>query len=267
MSRSLFNPIRIDYTRKYVEKHADFLSTIEVVDELCDETQKLWEENVALREQIFQIEQEQNPEKRWETILAAKLARGIRENNGKDYLEFTNSTNNDIFIITIQKKFGRTPEQLLRSSEIRRLKAAKRIVNLVQNIKGLETVIAHQTDEIKTLKLLKKGAWDEITTRQEINTAISMINSLIRQYNQEFYRREFLKLSNSMRELLHEAWTRVADSNYKIIELKKKVEILKIELNRKNVEKSKFSKYRKKGNILSCKIKNKTLLTHKVRFL
>lgn len=248
--RSSYNLERIAFARRYAEKHIEGSSgkalALEIVQELCDEAEKLWKDNAALRDQLFQIDQEQDINKQWETILAAKLDRAIRENDGKDYLEIRNSINNDIFTITIQKKFGQTPEQLRRSSDIRRLKAAKKIVNLLKDNKQMQQKLVDQGNEIRVLKTLNKGDWDEIKSRQDILLAINAINNLIRQWNQEHYKHEFSKISGSMRESYHEAWSRAADLSWSNIELLKQLKVLRVELNRKNVEKSKFAKYRKR---------------------
>lgn len=246
--KTVFNPQRIKFVREYVEKHAgSILSTKEVVDDLCDEAEKLWNENRALREQLFQIEQEQDPERRWENILAAKLDRAIRENINKDYLELSNSINNDIFIITIQRKFGQTPEQLRRSSDIRRLKAAKKIVNLLNDNRQMQKKLNQLDKELRALKIVEDATWDNIKTREDLELVIDAVNNFIKQHNTAIWRKQIGKMSGSIRESLHESWTRVADNQHKVNEIKKELEAIKIQLNRKNVDKSKFSKYRKRG--------------------
>jgi hypothetical protein len=243
-----FSAKDIKFARTYVTKHTSSanLNTEEIVLDLCDNAQKLLEENAALKEQLFEIEQEQDPGRQWETILAAKLARAVRENKNKEHLEFFNSTNNDIFIVTIQRKFGQSPEQLRYSSEIRRLKAAKKIVNLLRDNKIMQSKIIQLNEDLRILKAVKNTDWDDIKTREDIERAIDMVNYFIKQHNQVVYRKHLGKLTNSMRESYHEAWTRAADASWKVSEIKKELEALKFELHRKNVEKSKFSKYRKR---------------------
>lgn len=241
-----FSSKDISFARTFVTKRCgDDINTI--VEELCDEAQNLLDENAELKNRLFQIEQEQDPERQWQTILAAKLDRAVSENNGKDYLEISNSINNDIFIITIQRKFGQSPEQLRRSSDIRRLKAAKKITHLLADNKQMQKKLVDQGNEIRVLKLIQKGEWDEIKSRQDIQLAIDAVNVLIRQFNQKLYAREVGKLTNSMRESNQEAWTRAADLQWRNAELTKTIQVLKAELNRKYVEKSKFAKYRKRG--------------------
>jgi len=245
--KSHFNLQRIDFVRAYVDKHIDkdTLSTHEVVMELCEETAKLWVENQSLREQLFNIEQEQDPEKRWETILAAKLDRAIRENLNKDYLEINNSTNGEVYTITIQRKHGQTPEYLRRQSDIRRLKAEKKNEHLLNDNQQMQKKLHQLDEELRILKAIKNGDWDDIKTRQDIEVAIDIVNHFIRQHNQHAYKKQLAKLTNSMRESMHEAWARASEASWKVTEIKKELEALKLELHRKNVEKSKFAKYRK----------------------
>jgi hypothetical protein len=240
-----FNLQRIDVIRKYIEKHISlpYRGAEEVVIELCDEAEKLYEENVLLKEQIFQIEQEQNPDKQWETILAAKLDRAIRENSDKDYLEINNSVNGKVYTITIQKKFGKTPEQLQQSSDLRRAKAAQKIVNLLRDNKIMQAKLYQLNEQFSVLKKIKYHEWDDIKTREDIQVAIDMVNLLIKQHNNFFYKREMAKLTNSMRESFHESWSRVSQYQWEASNLQKEIVALKQELNRKNIEKSKFKKY------------------------
>jgi len=243
---SHFNLDRIKWVREYLIKHgSNALSTQEVTDELCDEAARLWIENKLLREELFEIEQEQDADKRWENIIACKLDRAIAENRQRDFFEITSSTNNGIYIITIQRKFGQSPEQLRYSSEIRRLKAAKKIVNLLKDNKIMQSKIIQLNEDLRILKAVKNTDWDDIKTREDIEKAIDMVNYFIKQHNQVVYRKHLAKLTNSMRESFHEAWARAADASWKLLEIKKELEALKLIFHQKNIEKSKFSKYRK----------------------
>jgi hypothetical protein len=249
--KSKFTQQRIDFVRLYVEKHVDPNSSIpEVVTELCDESSKILEDNALLRENIFNLEQVVEPERRWENILAAKLARAVQENNKEDYLELTNSINNDIWIITIQKKFGKSPEQLRQQSEIRRLKSVNKVMHLLRDNKQMQRKLAELSFELQTLKFIKKNLSnpeEELKTRQEIEMAIKLVNNYIAQFNTQFYRREIGKLTSSMRESFHEAWIRSAESMWKVQSLEKKIKELRLQFNEKGVVASKFGKYRKRG--------------------
>lgn len=244
-----FSAKDIEFARTYVTKHTTKanLNTEEIVLDLCDNAQKLLEENAALKEQLFQIEQEQDPERQWETILAAKLARAVRENKNKDYLEVCNSTNNDIFIITIQRKFGQSPDQLRRSSEIRRLKATTKIVSLLKDNKMMQLKLHQLSEDLRILRSIKNGEWDSLQSLKDIEKAIDIVNLFIKQHNQVLLKKHLATLTNSMRESHQEAWSRAADAYWKVIEIKKELGELRIKLHQTNVEKSKFSKYQKKN--------------------
>jgi flagellar hook-basal body complex protein FliE len=245
--KSHFNPKRIEFVRRYVEKHTEVkASVLETIFELCDETEELWKENVLLRENIFTIEQAVAPEKQWENILAAKLARATDGNN----LEITNSINSDTWVITIQKKFGKTFLQSLQDSEARRLKAEKKTENLLRENKKIQIKLTKNEVELQVLKSLKNklnSSPEEILkTRQEIEKAIELVNGYIGQYNTQFYRKEMGKLTNSMKESHYEAWQRAANETFKNNRLEKEKQNLLMALNDKRNRLSKFSKYRKK---------------------
>lgn len=245
--KSHFNPKRIEFVRRYVEKHFEVKpSSLDVVMELCDEAEKMWEENVLLRENIFTIEQMVEPEKQWENILAAKLARATDGNN----LEITNSTNGDTWIITIQKKFGKTCHQSWQDSEQRRLKAEKKIENLSKENKQTQFKLAKYEAELQTFRSLKArlngSTEEEAKVRLDINKEIELVNGHISQFNSSFYRKEIGKLTVSMKEAFYEAWSRAsAESSKNSVLMREKNHLYKL-LNEKRVSGSKFSKYRKK---------------------
>ena len=245
--KSHFNPKRIEFVRRYVEKHTEVkASVLDTVFELCDEAEELWKENVLLRENIFTIEQTIEPEKQWENILAAKLARAADGNN----LEITNSINGDTWIITIQKKFGKTCQQSWQDSEERRLKAEKKAENLLKENKQIQFKLSKSEIELQTYKSLKARLnaspeeGDQI--RFEINKAIDLVNNHIGQFNNSFYRKEIGKLTVSMKEAFYEAWSRASvEASKNSVLIKEKNHLYKM-LNDKRVIASKFSKYRKK---------------------
>jgi hypothetical protein len=246
--KSHYNLSRIEFAKRYLEKNTESNSTMqEVMGELCDEAQKLWEENALLREKLFEIEQTVEPEKQWENVLAAKLSRAKEENSKEDYLEITNSINNDIWIITIQKKFGNTPKQALQQSEVRRVKALNKVAHLLKENKRMQKKLSEQELELRVFKSLKlhfHNAESELKTRQEIEQAIDALNLYIGQYNNHIYRVGVANLSNSMIESYHESWSRAADSHVKVQELMKSNKELLLQITAKKLSFNKFGKYR-----------------------
>lgn len=248
--KKLTNEEWLDTLKIYLEKNLDSKSYV-----VYSSVMKLWDFAKAqlklnrwLDERLFEIEQLAPNENKWDTILAEKLERAITLNdNKKDYLEITNSINNDIFVITIQRKFGQTPEQLQKQSDIRRFKASKKIANLLNINKQLQGKLIRQEKDIRTLTLLRMpNLEDELKTREEIQRAIDQINILVKNYNKHVFNRELVKLTTSMRSAYQEAWTRSALVSSENLKLAKEIKLLKQELNRKRVEYSKYSKYRKR---------------------
>jgi hypothetical protein len=245
--KSHFNPKRIEFVRQYVEKHFD--ARAYVVLELCDETEKIWEENVFLRENIFTIEQAVEPEKRWENILAAKLARAVEG----DILEITNSIDGTTWIINIQKKFGKTPQQRWQDEEERRQKAERKAENLLKENKQMQYKLVKNDIQLQALTSIKnklnnwnKTPEEELKTRQEIDQAIELVNGYVTQFNNSFYRKEIGKLTVSMQDAYREAWMRASGASSKINILEREKKELFKKLNDKRIINSKFSKYRKK---------------------
>jgi hypothetical protein len=265
-------PAKIAFTRAYIEKRADRTynwdisppdppppTMQKVVNDLCDATQSLLEENLALKDQLFQIEQDQSPDYQWETIIAAKLDRAIRENNGGSEasatLELTNHVNGETFVITIQKKHGKTPNQLFRQSEARRKLAVKKIVNLLRSNLDMQRKLSEVNEELRIAKCIRSH--DNKTTKEHLDDAliedevfvqkaIDFVNILIKKFNNAKFRRGLNSLQPSMREAFHEAWTRVGESNYENIKLKEELKTLKIKMNEKNSSRGKFGKARKR---------------------
>lgn len=237
----------IDWALEQLDKHVDPNSALfGAVCWVIDGARKLLEENAALKESLFNLEQAEPI--RWETILAEKLERAIRENNKKDYLEVVNSINNDIFVITIQRKFGQTPEQLQKQSDIRRLKAAKKIVNLLSANKEMAEKLAKQAKDIQLLTALRMpNLEEELKTRDDVQRAIDQLNIIIKNYNKHTFARQMGKLTTSMQQAYRESWMRAAMQSSENLKLTKDIKLLKQELNQKRIVHSKFSKYRKGG--------------------
>ena len=263
-------PAKIAFTRAYIEKRADPhyphrdgwpeppATMQKVVNDLCDATQSLLEENLALKGQLFQIEQDQSPDHQWETILAAKLDRALRENNGGSEasatLELTNHVNGETFVITIQKKHGKTPNQLFRQSEARRKLAVKKIVNLLRSNLDMQRKLSEVNEELRIAKTIRDyyktapAHMDEALIEDEafVQKAIDFVNILIAKFNRAKFRRGLNALQSSMREAFNEAWTRVGESNYENIKLKEELAELKLAMMKKNRNRGKFGKARKR---------------------
>lgn len=247
---------RIDNMRLRTDKHGDKWDAGLVSDlsYLADQLEVLMMENKILREQIFIMEQEAPEEQRWENWLAAKLQRAITHNDDyylrnikKDYVEITNSINNDIFVITIQKKHGKTPEQLREQSEIRRLKAIQKIVNLLKQNKQMAAKLSQQFTDIQKLTTIRTYPETlEAKSKEELEQIIARVNELIKRFNKDVYSRQLSKLQPSMKASFHEAWTRAATSDAKARTLEKENKQLKLELMKKKHPTSRILK-RKRG--------------------
>lgn len=252
---------RINLIRRRTEKFELKFDPVLVSDlyYLADQLESLMEENEILREQVFVIEQVVPEEQRLENILASKCKRIVLDNTRntipnikKEYLEITNSINNDIFVITIQKKFGKTPEQLREQSEIRRFKAVQKIVNVLKQNKKLRELSAELRKDVFSLSAIRMpDEASELKTQEEIQRAIDLLNKVIRSFNLIMFRRGLNKLQPSMRASFHEAWERAAHSDFKVSSLEKEVSSLKRKLiAAKHFTNSKFAKYRKKNTKL-----------------
>jgi hypothetical protein len=143
----------LDNPPKYSNKSS--LECLEIVKELSKKYLALLAENKMLREYLFDAEQGLPEEQQWQNILAAKLELAISsQEKRRDYLEITSSINNEAYTITIQKKRGNTPEQLLKKSEIRRLKAVKKVTNLHKTVKELSNSIETQRKTVDSYRIL-----------------------------------------------------------------------------------------------------------------
>jgi hypothetical protein len=236
----------LDVIKIRVEKHLSLEgSTIGDVINLCDNVSYLAQEVQSLKDRVFDLEQSAPEEKRWENILANKLNYSLAKNK-KDYLEITNSINDQVFIITIQKKFGKTPDQLRRQSEIRRLKAATKIVSLLKANKEMATKLSQQFREIQTLTTLRMPTPEiEAKTHEEIQYIIDKVNVLIKNYKKIVFPRQLAKLTGSMQESFREAWHRTSISYGKIASLEAQVKALKRALSDKRITSSRLG-YRKR---------------------
>lgn len=211
-------------TLKFHHKMDDI--TFFYINYLCEQTSLLLKENKIIKENLFQVEQESPPDQKWENVLAAKLNRVLQQGK-KDFLEITNSINNDIFVITIQKKFGRTPEQLLEQAQIRKLKAIKKLVNIIKDSKNIKRKLLEQEKDIKALTFLKMDSPEDILqTHSELQRAIDKINQLTRTFNIALLKRVVQQFPNhhlSFKEAFEEAWRRGSNAEWKLSAAEQKI--------------------------------------------
>lgn len=209
--------------------------------ELSSELLSFVKENSILKEQIFNIEQSCSEENKWENILAAKMQRAFSLNNSeKDFFEITNSINNDIFVITIQKKFGKTPYQLLKEAEIHKSKALSKVSNLNTEISFLYKKNLEKDQLIRLLNNYKNKTLEDLELYQnELGDVIDWVNRLISSNNSIVYRNAIKKMHVSFSEVVSEAWEKYLASHDEVLKLKKKLSQLE------TISKKKLSRLRR----------------------
>lgn len=199
--------------------------TFDNINYLCEQAEFLLKENKILRENLFQIEQDAPPNQKWENILAAKLSRSLQSSK-KDYLEIVNSINNDTFVITIQKKFGRTPEQLLEQAQIRKLKAIKKLLNIIKDSRNIKRKLSEQEKDLKALTFLRMdSSEDSLQTYKELQRSIDKLSQLTRAFNLAALRKiiqQFPEYHPSFKAAFEEAWRRGSNAEWKVSMLEKK---------------------------------------------
>jgi len=240
--------MNINLIKIRIEKFLDSNHTIyQDLLELCDDFVCLKQSYQDLKYKLLELEEQVVPDEcRIENILASKLGHAIEIDN-KNYLEINNSITGEVYTITIQKKFGNTPKQALQQSEIRRVKALNKVAHLLKENKRMQKKLSEQDLELRTFKSLKlhfNNPESELKTRQDIELAIKAINLHIGQFNTHIYRDGIAKLSNSMIESFHEAWSRAGDANLKVLELTKSNKELLLQITEKKLSINKFGKYR-----------------------
>lgn len=242
------NPTKKDIQniRIRIEKHVNPESIVySDANNLCKWVVSLLDELSVLKQRLFDMEQSLPSEQQWQDIVYAKLELALLENK-KEYLEITNSTNNDILLITIQRKFGKTPEQLMKQSEIRRLKAANKIVNLLKNIKDLERKCSEREQEVYALMAMDMSSPESILeTETSLKKAITLLERKVRSFNMIRLRREFTALHPSMRSAFHEAWERAALSDSKSRNLEAQLNGIRLKSSKEKKPVSKLYKKRR----------------------
>jgi hypothetical protein len=191
------------------------------IENLCETVLQLHKENSLLRQNLFELEQQVPEEQQWHNVIANKLERASFFSGEKDFFEISNSINNVIYTISVQKKFGKSPVQLLRQSEIRRLKASQKVVNLHKERRSLEETCSRLKAEVFVLeKIGTPSLENEPLSREKLDISLKTIERVARSFNSQFYRRETLKLHISVREILHEALSRASQASYDLTRVK-----------------------------------------------
>jgi hypothetical protein len=233
----------IDFIVRYVNKHVDDLDILMELDKLAEAAHQLLKDNFLLKANLLDIESAVEPDHQWENILACKLARAVQTKG--EVLELTQSVNNETWIITIHKKFGRTPLQLLEDSEIRRKKAQQKAKSLLKENQHMQGKLSMLDREICAIRLLKNSAELEQVQRQQVGEAIKVVNSWINQLNNNLYRQSMAKLHTSVRDSYFEAWQQVSLEAHKRSIVEKELKELKKTFNQRETVRSKFGKYRR----------------------
>lgn len=207
--------------------YKDVLAAVECALELL-------KENSLLKEKLFDIEHSLSEENKINNIIDTKLNLALLSNDKKEFLEINKSINNDVWTIIIQKKFGKTPQQLLQSSDVRLNKAIKKIVNLHKELKVFESKYTEVTQKNLVLEKLKTDSPEEmIQTGDEIQILIDLVKSKISKYNNLVTKDGIKKLHRSFNEALQEAWGRAAYAEYNARRIQTEFDSLKNKLAKK----------------------------------
>lgn len=89
--------------------------------ELCDFCLFLDQTNFLLKSKLLDLELSIPDDKRLESLIATKMEI-LACSDGKEYLEATNSSTGTTWVLSIFKKFGKTPWQLYKEADIIRKK-------------------------------------------------------------------------------------------------------------------------------------------------
>jgi hypothetical protein len=248
-----------DFLPAYLEKHYnDQILKFDILD-LLDRCKDLQAENQFLKDQLCDLQQSVEPEHQWENILTAQLSRAAYQNK-TDCLEISSSSgNNETWIITVQKKHGKTPQQLQRQAEIRRQKAARKIVNLHQENRELQAKLSQQNQDLQVFHAIS-SAWAvsnstpemELKTRWQIEKAKTFVEKCIQSYNAYFYRQHFAELHTSTIHAFQEAWSRASRAFFELEKMKLELKLYKQLLNDSKKHRP-FQKYRHPRKIIQKK--------------
>lgn len=142
----------------------------------------------------------------------------------KDRQEQLVSINKDIWIITTQKKFGKTFEQLLEESEIRRLKAEKKIANLLIANKQLLNKTKYLQKDIEALTSIRFPDHDNLPqSAEQVQRCINNLEKILKSFNAFVFKRQYKEWHLSIRDSFNEAWRRAAELDTIVKELENKI--------------------------------------------
>jgi DNA repair exonuclease SbcCD ATPase subunit len=223
----------------YSKRPAADDSCTEILVSLTKHYLALLSENKMLREHLFDAEQQLPEEHQWQNILAAKLQLAINsQEKSRDHLEIISSINNEPYIITIQKKFGNSPGQLLKKSEIRRLKAVKKITNLQKMMKELVKTIESQSRVVDAYKMIffeqEKSLEGLAEQREILAKAYDLLKYQAGKYNIRVtsYLPSLKEAPTSCFQSIQEAWQAAGRESNRAYRLQREVDNLKNYLGR-----------------------------------
>lgn len=223
---------------RFDKQDLDKQNTLSIIRDLYHTCLRLFEENNFLKDTVNSISHDLPAEKQWQNILSTQLELGLlSQEKSRDFLEITNSINNQVYTVTIQRKFGNTPNQLLKKSEIRRLKASEKIVNLKKEIRELKECINSHKLRIDRLLLTQErfpiASLEELNiTKEKIIEAYKFLQSTANRYNvrAQAYQVRVRDVPRSVMDSLHEAWAIASKEINHTLRLQKEITQLKVKL-------------------------------------
>jgi hypothetical protein len=246
-------------TKKYKDYTYNLLAASQHIVRLYEALEKYSLKEMAI-ELTNKLNRSEQPEKNWEAILAEEIKAFIDLVNPKQqFLELINPDHNEPYVITIAKKFGNTPANLLKQSEGRLHKAANKIVNLVNENRRLTDKMIEQRNDLmafnslnlpKSLADVKECAKLELTTYDEINKAYSKLCKLATTYNKFNYYLADIKLNKPEKDLVKEFNNKCFYADQKNAALERQIKDLNAKLHKKKYFISKISKRVIKKNVL-----------------
>jgi hypothetical protein len=243
---SLVNETRIRLD-KFLSKYSSVdLVLPQKVNALLSVVEYLLKDNDVLKEQIFQIEQEVPEEQRWHNIIAAKINRVLASNNPPEYFEITSSDPQKTVILSFQKKYGKSPQTIIRELQAVNKKLETKNDNMVKSTLELERKLSILKKECAELKNFQIGSDELMLENQaELERHIERLNKVIQRYNLTMIRKKLATLHKSMVGAFYESWTRAANSESNVMRLNNEIASIKRTANVKAVKFSKFGKYKK----------------------
>jgi len=203
--------------------------------EVCDRCEKLDQANFLLKSKLLDLESSIPEEQRLESIIATKMEI-LALSDGKEYFEATNSSTGATWVLSISKKFGKTPHQLYLDAKTSLKKAETTIKNLNNENRNLISKLELKDNQIEALKYLKLDfSSDEaiVKTKGELEQLIAFVDARIKNFNNIMHRSEFAKLHDSIKKSYYESWERAAINNSRYQACLKEVHKLKAIIHNK----------------------------------